>query len=66
VQIVLAGIIGTTIVSLVLLTFFYPQLKRGIWRFQRQMVKSKTRLLAFTAGLFVVPIATIGIAGVVG
>jgi hypothetical protein len=66
VQIVLAGIIGTTIVSFVLLTFFYPQLKRGIWRFQRQMVKSKTRLLAFTAGLFVVPIATIRIAGVVG
>jgi solute carrier family 34 (sodium-dependent phosphate cotransporter) len=66
VQIVLAGIIATTVVSLVLLAFFYPQLKRGIWRFQRQMVMSKTRLFAFTSGLFVVPIATIGIAGVVG
>jgi solute carrier family 34 (sodium-dependent phosphate cotransporter) len=66
VQIVLAGIIGTTMVSLVLLTFFYPHLRSGIWRFQRQMLKSKPRLLAFTTGLFVIPIATIGIAGVVG
>jgi solute carrier family 34 (sodium-dependent phosphate cotransporter) len=66
VQIVLAGIIATTVVSLVLLAFFYPQLKRGVWRFQRQMVMSKTRLFAFTSCLFVVPIATIGIAGVVG
>jgi sodium-dependent phosphate cotransporter len=66
VQIVLAGIIATTVVSLFLLAFIYPQLKRGIWRFQRQMVMSKTRLFAFTTGLFVVPIATIGIAGVLG
>jgi hypothetical protein len=64
VQIVLAGIVGTTLVSLVVLALFYPQLRRGIWRFQRQMVKSKVRLLAFTAGLFLVPLALIGIAGV--
>lgn len=66
VQIVLAGIAGTTLVSVVVLAFFYPQLKRGIWRFQRQMVKSKPRLFAFTAGLFLVPLAMIAIAGVVG
>jgi solute carrier family 34 (sodium-dependent phosphate cotransporter) len=66
VQIVLAGIITSTVVSLVLLAFLYPQLKRGVWRFQRQMVKSKPRLFAFTACLFVLPIATIAIAGVVG
>jgi solute carrier family 34 (sodium-dependent phosphate cotransporter) len=64
VQIVLAGIAGTTLVSVGVLAFLYPQLKRGIWRFQRQMVKSKTRLFAFTAGLFLVPLALIGIAGV--
>jgi solute carrier family 34 (sodium-dependent phosphate cotransporter) len=64
VQIVLAGIVGTTLVSVVVLAFFYPQLKRGIWRFQRQIVKSKPRLFAFTAGLFLVPLALIGIAGV--
>jgi hypothetical protein len=61
VRIVLAGIIGTTIVSVILLTFFYPQVRRGIWRFQRQMVKSKTRLAIFTAGLFVVPLGIVGV-----
>ena len=66
VRIVLASIIGSTIVSLLVLAFFYPQVRSGIWRFQRQMVKNKMRLGAFTAGLFLVPIATIGISGVVG
>lgn len=66
VRIVLASIIGSTIVSLVVLAFFYPQVRSGIWRFQRQMVKNKVRLAAFTAGLFVVPIATIGLAGLLG
>jgi hypothetical protein len=66
VPIVLAGIIGTTIVSLVLLGFFYPQLKSGIWRFQRQMTRNKTRLAAFTAGLFAVPVAIIIVSGFAG
>lgn len=57
VRIVLAGIAGTTVVSVILLTFFYPQLKTGIWRFQRKIVKSKPRLAAFTAALFLVPIS---------
>lgn len=61
VRIVLAGIIGTTIVSVILLTFFYPQVRRGMWRFQRQMVKSKTRLAIFTAGLFAVPLGIVGV-----
>jgi len=63
VPIVLAGIIGTTIVSMVLLGVFYPQLKSGIWRFQRQMTKSKTRLAVFTAALFAVPVSIIIVAG---
>ena len=66
VRIVLAGILGTTVVSIVVLAFFYPQVRRGMWRFQRQMVKSKTRLAAFTAALFVVPIAIISISVAVG
>jgi hypothetical protein len=66
VQIVLAGIIGTTIVSVALLTFAYPQLRRAIWRFQRQMVKSKSRLAVFAAALFAVPIAIIAVAGLAG
>ncbi len=65
VRIVLAGIIGTTLISVALLAFFYPQVRRGIWRFQRQMVKSKTRLAVFTAGLFVVPLAIVAISAAV-
>ena len=65
VPIVLAGIVGTTIVSLVLLGLFYPHVKSGIWRFQRQMTKSKPRLAAFTAALFLVPLSIIAISGVV-
>ena len=66
VRIVLAGIIGTTLVSIVVLAFFYPQVRRGMWRFQRQMVKSRTRLAAFTAALFVVPLAIVGISVAIG
>src|SRR5918999_4257434 len=59
VRIVLAGIIGTTIVSVILLAFFYVPLRRGIWKFQRQMIKNKPRLAMFTAGLFAMPLAII-------
>jgi solute carrier family 34 (sodium-dependent phosphate cotransporter) len=66
VRIVLAEVIGTSIVSVVLLAFFYPQVRRAIWKFQRQMVKSKPRLAAFTAALFATPLAIIGIASTFG
>lgn len=66
VRIVLAEVIATTILSLILLTFFYPQIRSGIWKLQRQMTKSKPRLAAFTAALFILPIATIGISGFAG
>ena len=66
VRIVLAEVIATTILSVLLLTFAYPQIRRGIWRFQRQVVKSKPRLAGFTAALFLVPVSIIVIAGVVG
>lgn len=66
VRIVLAEVIGTTIVAVFLLTFFYPQVRRAIWKFQRQMIKSKPRLAAFTAALFITPLAIIGIAGTFG
>ena len=67
VRIVLAEVIATSILSLILLTFFYPQVKTGIWRFQRMMIKggSKMRLAAFTGALFLVPIATIIISGLI-
>lgn len=63
VRIVLAEVIATSLLSVFLLAFFYPQLKRLIWRFQRQIVKSKPRLAAFTAGLFLIPLSLIAIAG---
>ena len=66
VRIVLAEVIATSTLSFILLTFFYPQIRRGIWKFQRQMVKSKPRLAAFTAALFLVPLLVIIVAGVIG
>jgi solute carrier family 34 (sodium-dependent phosphate cotransporter) len=66
VRIVLAQVIASTIVSVVILTFFYPQFRSAIWRFQRQMVKNRTRLAGFTAALFLVPIAIIAISGLAG
>ncbi|HJR44775.1 MAG TPA: hypothetical protein VJ927_04165 [Actinomycetota bacterium] len=64
VRIVIASILGTTVVSLILLGFFYPRIRSGVWRFQRQMVRSKPRLATFTAALFLVPVSIIVIAGV--
>ncbi|MDQ3939835.1 MAG: hypothetical protein M3238_00600, partial [Actinomycetota bacterium] len=61
VRIVLAGVISTSVLSVIVLAFFYPQLRTLIFRFQRQMLKSKPRLAAFTAGLFVVPLVTIAL-----
>ncbi len=65
-RIVVAGITGTTVVSLLLLSFFYPQMRRAIWRFQRQVMRSKVRLAAFTAGLFALPVAIILVSGAIG
>jgi sodium-dependent phosphate cotransporter len=63
VRIVLAGIIGTTIVSVVLLAFCYVPLRRVVWKFQRQMIKNKPRLALFTAGLFATPVTIVLVSG---
>jgi solute carrier family 34 (sodium-dependent phosphate cotransporter) len=65
VRIVLAGVVSASILSVILLAFFYPQTRRMVWKFQRQMVLSKTRLAAFTAALFLVPIAIIAVSGTI-
>lgn len=65
VRVVVASIFGTSVVSLLLLAFLYPQIKTGVWRFQRQVVRNKPRLAGFTAALFLIPISIILIAGVV-
>jgi sodium-dependent phosphate cotransporter len=59
VRIVLAEVIATSILSVVILLFFYDPVRRVIWRFQREMVRSKPRLAAFSAALFVTPVAVI-------
>lgn len=66
VRIVLAGIIGTTIVSIILLAFFYDPIRRHVWKFQKAMVRNKPRLAAFTAALFTVPVVVIVISGMIG
>jgi solute carrier family 34 (sodium-dependent phosphate cotransporter) len=61
VRIVLAGIITTTILSLIALTFFYVPLRRLIFTLQRVILRSKPRLAAFTAALFLVPIVIVAL-----
>ena len=65
VRIVIAEVIATSIFSVILLAFFYPQTRRMVWKFQRQMVLSKPRLAGFTAALFLVPIAIIAVSGMI-
>ncbi|MDP9069148.1 MAG: hypothetical protein M3N53_12500 [Actinomycetota bacterium] len=64
IRIVLASILGTTIVSLILLQFAYPSVKSQVWRFQRQVVGSRARLAAFTGALFLIPVSIIVLAGI--
>ena len=64
VKIVLVEVIATTTVSVLLLTFFYAQTRRGIWAFQRWVVETPARLACFTCGLFLVPIGLIVVFGV--
>jgi solute carrier family 34 (sodium-dependent phosphate cotransporter) len=66
VRIVLAQVLATTLVSVFILVFLYPQFRRGIWRFQRQTIKDRPRLMAFTAALFLTPVAIIAISGLAG
>jgi sodium-dependent phosphate cotransporter len=66
VRIVLAEVIATSVFSVLLLTFFYPQLKTIIWKAQRMMVSSRPRLAAFTVALFLLPITIIVVAGFAG
>jgi solute carrier family 34 (sodium-dependent phosphate cotransporter) len=57
VRIVLIQVFVASVVTLTLLTFFYPRVQRAIWVFQRAVVTSKPRLASFTAALFLVPLS---------
>jgi hypothetical protein len=61
VRLVLAEIIATTLISVVLLAFFYAQTRRAVWAVQAWVVDSPVRLVGFTVCLFLVPLTTIAI-----
>lgn len=65
VRIILAELVGITLIGILIMAFIYTPFKRAIWRFQRQMVKSKSRLALFTAGLFATPLLLIGVSAVI-
>ena len=58
-RIVLAEAIGVTIVSLVILAFFYRPVKRGVLGLGDWLVASNARLGGFVAALFAIPIVSI-------
>jgi sodium-dependent phosphate cotransporter len=59
IRITLASIAGTATVSLILLTFFYEQVRVGTWRLHTHFVKSPLHLVGFTAALFLIPVSVI-------
>ncbi len=61
VRIVLAEVLATTLISVVLLTFFYAQVRRCLWSVQRWVVDSWPRLVLFTLTLFLVPLIAIAL-----
>lgn len=65
VRIVLAGLIATTIVSIVLLSLFYGPFSRGVEACCRALLARRSRLAGFTATLFVVPVAIVALARVI-
>lgn len=65
VRIVLAGIVTTTILSVLALTFFYVPLRRLIFTLQRHILRSRPRLAGFTGALFAVPLLIVVLANVV-
>jgi hypothetical protein len=66
VRIILAEILGTAIVGMTVMSFLYQPFRRAVWKFQRRVTRTKFNLAVFTACMFVVPIAIIGISGLIG
>jgi hypothetical protein len=66
VRIILAEIVGTAFVGLLIMTVLYTPFRRGVWRFQRQVTRSKPRLAAFTTSLFFIPVLIMVVSGFVG
>lgn len=66
VRIVLAQVLAATVLSLVVLAFFYLQALKAMWYLQLLGTKSPRRLVVFTAILFLIPTSIIGVSVVVG
>jgi Na+/phosphate symporter len=59
VHVVLAELACITVVTMILLTFFYPQLQDRVTRFSDCVLDERPRLVGFVAVLFVVPLTLI-------
>jgi hypothetical protein len=58
-QIVLAEAIGVTIVSVIILAFFYKPTKRSVLALDDWLIADNRRLAAFVGALFIVPLLAI-------
>jgi solute carrier family 34 (sodium-dependent phosphate cotransporter) len=65
VRIVLAQVLATTVLSLIVLAFFYMQALKAMWHLQVLGAKSARRLAVFTAVLFLIPTAIIAVSAAV-
>ncbi len=66
VRIVLAQVLVTTLLSLLVLAFFYMRALKAMWQLQVLGAKSPRRLAVFTAALFLIPTSIIGVSALVG
>jgi solute carrier family 34 (sodium-dependent phosphate cotransporter) len=66
VRIILAEIVGTAFIGMLIMTFFYVPFSRGVWNFQHRVTRSRTRLAAFTASLFAIPLLIIAVSALFG
>jgi len=59
VRIVVAGIITTAAMSVLILAFFYARLNSLIFEIQARVMRTRKRVAAFTASLFLVPLVIV-------
>jgi solute carrier family 34 (sodium-dependent phosphate cotransporter) len=63
VRIVLAEVIATSVLSVILLAFFYHHILKAMWEVQVVGAKNARRLAVFTAALFLAPVTIIVLSG---
>ena len=66
VRIILAEIVGTASVGLFIMIFVYKPFRSAIWKFQREVLRSKTRLAAFTGSLLLIPLIILTVSATIG